>query len=100
MSEPDQGQARIRRRVTVRGRVQGVFFRGSTEEQARRTGVDGWVRNLPDGGVEAVFEGEPAAVEALLAFVGQGPRHAEVQSVEVVQEPTAGEQGFRVRFGG
>jgi acylphosphatase len=59
---------RIRRRVVVHGRVQGVFFRGRTQEEARRTGIDGWVRNLPDGAVEAVFEGEAAAVEQQRGF--------------------------------
>ena len=91
--------ARVRRRVRVQGRVQGVFFRGSTQEQARRHGVDGWVRNRPDGDVEAVFEGPPEAVEALVAFARQGPRHALVRTVEVQEETPRGEQGFRVVHG-
>ncbi len=87
MSEPGrrhEGAAasrRIRRRVIVRGRVQGVFFRSATEQEASRAGIDGWVRNLRDGSVEAVFEGEPTGVEALVAWVGRGPRFSEVQSV-------------------
>jgi acylphosphatase len=89
--------ARIRRRVAVRGRVQGVYFRGSTQDEARRAGVDGWVRNLPDGGVEAVFEGEPAAVEALVDFCRRGPAYAEVTHVDVAEEAPAGERGFEIR---
>jgi acylphosphatase len=92
MSEP-----RIRRRVIVRGRVQGVFFRGTIQEEAARRGVDGWVRNLPDGSVEAVFEGPAPAVEALVAFSRRGPRHAVVRAVDVQEEALAGERGFRVR---
>ena len=88
---------RIRRRVVVRGRVQGVGFRGSTQAEARRVGVDGWVRNLSDGDVEAVFEGEEAAVAALLAFCRHGPAWAEVSGVEVVEEAPTGDGGFRVR---
>lgn len=88
---------RIRRRVVVHGRVQGVFFRGSTGDEARTRGVDGWVRNRPDGSVEAVFEGPPEAVEALLDFCRLGPRWARVESVEVQAEPLEWLQGFRVR---
>jgi acylphosphatase len=88
---------RIRRRAVVHGRVQGVFFRGTTEDEARRAGVDGWVRNRPDGSVEAVFEGETAAVEQLVAFCRSGPPWAEVTRVDVVEEPLRGEQGFHVR---
>lgn len=92
MSEP-----RVRRRVIVRGRVQGVFFRGATQDEARSAGVHGWVRNLPDGSVEAAFEGTPEAVEALLAFVRRGPPSARVQEVELHEEPPRAEEGFRVR---
>jgi len=92
MSDP-----RVRRRVVVRGQVQGVFFRGTTMEEAARAGVDGWVRNLPDGSVEAVFEGSADAVEALVAFSRRGPRHAAVIEVDVRDEPPRGERGFRVR---
>lgn len=90
-------EARVRRRVLVRGRVQGVFFRGSTQEEAQRADVGGWVRNLPDGSVEAVFEGAPDAVAALVAFVRRGPRFAEVHEVEVREEAPEGERDFRVR---
>jgi acylphosphatase len=60
-------------------------------------GLSGWVRNLPDGRVEAVFEGEPAAVEAAVAWCATGPRGALVTSVEKLEEPAQGEPGFRVR---
>jgi acylphosphatase len=87
----------IRRRVVVRGRVQGVFFRDSTRERARSRGVAGWVANRSDGAVEAVFEGEPEAVESLVAFCRAGPGGAEVEDVEVGEEPVEGLEGFRVR---
>lgn len=89
--------APARRRVIVRGRVQGVFFRGSTEERARAAGVHGWVRNRPDGSVEAVFEGEPEAVEGLVRFCREGPRLAAVAGVEVFDEAPEGLRGFRAR---
>ena len=88
---------RIRRRVVVSGRVQGVFFRSSTEEEARALGVDGWVRNRPDGSVEAVFEGPADAVDALVEFCRRGPRWALVEKVEVEEEPPESQRGFRVR---
>ncbi|MFQ5417536.1 MAG: acylphosphatase [Myxococcota bacterium] len=87
----------MRRRVVVRGRVQGVFFRGSTEAEARRCGVSGWVRNRPDGSVEAAFEGEEAAVECLVAFCRRGPQWARVSHVEVTPEEPVGDVGFRIR---
>jgi acylphosphatase len=88
---------RIRRHVIARGRVQGVFFRGATEEEARARGVDGWVRNLRDGSVEAVFEGPPEAVEALVAWCRTGPRGAHVDAMEVEDEPADGLRGFEIR---
>ena len=87
----------IRRRVVIHGRVQGVFFRDSTRRLARQYGVTGWVANRPDGGVEAVFEGEEEAVERLVAFSRKGPRGAEVRSVEVEEEEFEELQGFSVR---
>lgn len=86
-----------RRRVVVSGRVQGVWFRESCGEQARTLGVAGWVRNLADGRVEAVFEGPPAAVDRMVAWSHEGPPRARVDGVEVVAEPPVGEAGFRVR---
>jgi len=87
----------IRRRVIVRGLVQGVFFRDSTRRLAQRHGVSGWVANRADGAVEAVFEGEADAVERLVAFSRVGPRGAQVESVEVTEEEPEGLSGFAVR---
>ena len=91
MSEP------VRRRVVVRGDVQGVFFRDSTRQEAERRGVSGWVTNRSDGAVEAVFEGDPEAVEALVSFARSGPPRAQVRDVEVSEEEPEGLEGFRVR---
>jgi len=87
----------VRRRVLVQGRVQGVFFRGATERRARALGVAGWVRNRPDGSVEAVFEGARHAVEAALAFCREGPPGAHVDRVDVSVEAPEGLGGFDVR---
>jgi acylphosphatase len=87
----------IRRHVVVRGLVQGVFFRDSVRRQAIALGVHGWVRNAHDGAVEAVFEGEPEAVERLVAFCRRGPRGARVDDVEVSEESVAGLSGFVIR---
>lgn len=87
----------MRRRVVVHGFVQGVWFRGTTERRALDAGVAGWVRNNPDGTVEAVFEGPPDAVERLVAFVRVGPRGAQVERVEVFEEDEEGLLGFHVR---
>ena len=86
----------VRRRVVVHGRVQGVWFRGSTELEARRAGLSGWVRNRADGSVEAVFEGEPDAVARLLAWCRVGPRSARVDRVDEFDEPPEGLRSFRV----
>jgi acylphosphatase len=85
-----------RARVRVRGRVQGVFFRESTRRAAVEAEVAGYVRNLPDGSVEAAFEGAPEAVERLVAFARSGPPDAEVHAVEVADEPPQGVRGFSV----
>lgn len=77
--------------VFVRGRVQGVFFRDATSEEAARHQVTGWVKNLPDGRVEAVFEGDAEDVEALIAFCRRGPQAAKVTGVEVVEETYSGD---------
>jgi acylphosphatase len=87
----------IRRRVRAHGRVQGVFFRDSTREEATAHGVAGWARNCSDGTVEAVFEGDPQAIERMIAFVRDGPGHADVGRVEVAEEPAEGLSGFEVR---
>jgi acylphosphatase len=86
-----------RRHVVVHGLVQGVGFRYAVERAARWRGVAGWVRNRPDGTVEAVFEGEPEAVEALVRFCEAGPRGAVVERVEVETEDAEGLSGFRIR---
>jgi acylphosphatase len=90
-------EQRIRRRVVVSGRVQGVAFRAGTRAEARRLGVDGWVRNRADGRVEAVFEGDARAVAVLVAWCSQGPRFARVAEVEVSDEAPEGLAGFEVR---
>lgn len=87
----------VRRRVVVTGHVQGVFFRESTRREAVAAGVRGWVQNLPDGRVEAAFEGPPVAVEAVLAWFRQGPSKARVIGVQVIDEPPSGDAGFEVR---
>lgn len=87
----------MRRRVIVSGRVQGVGYRDATARRARARGVAGWVRNRPDGTVEAVFEGAPDAVDRLVAFARTGPDHARVDRVDVHEEPTEGLRGFDVR---
>ncbi len=87
----------IRRRVLVHGFVQGVFFRDSTRRLALQHSVSGWVANRADGGVEAVFEGEPGSVERLVEFMREGPRGARVDGVEVREEEPEGLSGFTVR---
>jgi acylphosphatase len=85
-----------RRRVVVQGFVQGVGFRFAVGRAAGTRRVSGWVRNRPDGAVEAVFEGEQEDVEALVDFCRRGPRGAEVERVDVASESPEGLAGFRV----
>jgi acylphosphatase len=87
----------IRRRVVVHGFVQGVFFRDTLRRRALERGVVGWVRNTPEGTVEAVFEGEATAVEALVGLCHTGPRGARVDRVDVVDEEPEGLGGFAIR---
>jgi acylphosphatase len=87
----------IRRRVVAHGRVQGVFFRDSTQREARSAGVSGWVTNRSDGAVEAVFEGDEDAVARMVEFVRRGPGHADVEDIEVHDEEPEGLEGFSVR---
>jgi acylphosphatase len=87
----------VRRRVVVHGQVQGVFFRDSTRREARARGVAGWACNRADGAVEAVFEGEPDAVQAMVDFSSRGPRGADVARVETSEEEPEGLSGFEVR---
>ena len=87
----------IRRRATVRGHVQGVFFRETTRRRALAVGLSGWVANEVDGSVVAVFEGERDAVETMVAFVREGPRGARVDWVDLESEEPEGLTGFDVR---
>ena len=84
-------------RVVVHGRVQGVFFRTSCAREARARGASGWIRNRPDGSVEAVFEGRTSVVEALVAWCRTGPDLASVESIEISEEPAGVDPGFAIR---
>jgi acylphosphatase len=86
-----------RSRVVVHGHVQGVFFRDTCRRKADARGVAGWVTNRPDGALEAVFEGDPHDVAALVEFCRTGPRGADVSSVEESSEEPEGLSGFRIR---
>ena len=87
----------IRRHLVVGGSVQGVGYRWSLSREARRLGVHGWVRNRPDGTVEAVAEGPDEAVAALVAWCRSGPAGAQVTGVEVSDEAPEGLAGFEIR---
>lgn len=90
---------KVRAHVYISGFVQGVFFRSTTKRVADRQGVTGWVRNLPDGRVEAVFEGGEAAVKDLINFCRKGPPGARVEDVEVSWEEYKGEfNNFSVKY--
>ena len=88
---------RTRAHVYVSGTVQGVYFRATTRDTAEQRGVEGWVRNLDDGRVEAVFEGPEQDVEKLVEFCHEGSSAARVDDVEVTHEEPEGEDGFRIR---
>lgn len=88
----------VRKHVLIYGLVQGVWFRGSTREMALRTGVSGWVRNTPDGSVEAVFEGPPYAVEDAVTWCSHGPDHALVDGIDVTDEEPEGLVSFEIRY--
>ena len=93
MAEP----ARVH--VVIEGRVQGVFFRASTRDEARARGLKGWVRNLPDGRVEALFEGDRQIVESMVAWCRKGPPYADVDNVEINWETYRGDLAdFRVVY--
>lgn len=86
-----------RARAVIRGRVQGVFFRAETRDRARSLGLSGWVRNAPDGTVEAVFQGDRDRIESMLGWCRHGPALAQVDEVQIEWlEPTA-EEGFAAR---
>jgi acylphosphatase len=91
---------KIRAHVFISGKVQGVFFRAWTEEEAIKRGLNGWVRNLADGRVEAIFEGEKEAVEDMIRLCWIGPPGAKVRDVKVIYEEYKGEfQDFRIIYG-
>ena len=87
----------VARHVRVYGRVQGVFFRGWTQEQAEALGINGWVRNCPDGRVEAHVEGDPSAVEQILEKIRRGPPSAKVEDVRTWDVEPCDFDGFEVR---
>ena len=88
---------RTRAHVFVSGTVQGVFYRANTRDEARDRGVDGWVKNLNDGRVEAVFEGDESDVNAMIEWCHDGSPAANVESVEVEFEDPTGNDGFEIR---
>ena len=88
---------RVRAHVFVSGRVQGVYYRATTRDRARGTGVDGWVRNLDDGRVEAAFEGAREDVESMVEWCHEGSPAASVESVEVEYGDPEGLDGFEIR---
>jgi acylphosphatase len=95
-----QNSGYLRARVIIHGLVQGVFFRASTREEAIRIGVGGWVRNLSDGAVQALFEGEKKKVEEILGWCHRGPSGARVSKVDILWEPYKGEFAhFDIRYG-
>jgi acylphosphatase len=96
----DRKTEHLRAHVIIQGLVQGVFFRASTREKALQLGVGGWVRNLPDGGVEALFEGEKKKVEEIVGWCHKGPSGARVIKVDLAWETYKGEfKHFDVRYG-
>jgi acylphosphatase len=97
MQNPSAPQEQIRVHVFVSGRVQGVGYRYSTMDEAQRLGVNGWVRNLPDGRVEAVFEGSRTVVEEIIRWCHKGPSAAVVKEVAVEYEELEGLRGFETR---
>ena len=87
----------IRAEVTVRGMVQGVFFRVETRDRARSLGLSGWVTNARDGTVRAAFEGDEERVRSMVDWCGRGPSGARVESVDVEWTQAEGEHGFTIR---
>ena len=89
----------VRAHVYISGRVQGVFFRSNTRNMAEKLGLTGWVRNLPDGRVEAVFEGEESSVKEVIEWCHRGPSYASVSDVEVKFRRATGEfDRFEIRY--
>jgi acylphosphatase len=91
---------KVRARIFINGMVQGVFFRSETRHEAKKRDVKGWIRNIPDGRVEAVFEGEQENVKKLIEFCKRGPPGARVTSIDVIWENYTGEfRDFEIRYG-
>ena len=97
MTDESRRTDTVRRRVEVTGEVQGVFYRDTCRREAAELGVAGWIRNRRDGSVEAVFQGRPAAVNALVAWARSGPPTARVDTVAVHDEEPEDLTGFTVR---
>lgn len=93
-------KSEIARQVSVRGNVQGVYYRASTQQRARQLGVAGWVRNLPDGRVEAWLEGTGEAVETLIAWMREGPEEADVTGLCVNETELRHYTDFDIDIGG
>ena len=90
---------KVKAHVIISGRVQGVFFRGNTRNEAEKQNVNGWVRNLADGRVEAVFEGEKADVDKLISFAGTGPSRAKVRDLDIKWMDYTGEfNDFQIHY--
>ena len=90
---------RVKVALRIKGRVQGVFFRDSARREASRLGLTGWVRNCPDGDVEAVAEGDSKSVREFVSWCQKGPRYARVEDVEVTESPATNEfSNFRVEL--
>jgi acylphosphatase len=90
---------KIRARVIVAGKVQGVFYRAETASKANQLNLTGWVRNLPDGRVEAIFEGEEANVQKIIDFCRRGPPNAYVVNMDVRRQEWKGEfENFKIRY--
>ncbi|HHF55963.1 MAG TPA: acylphosphatase [Thermoplasmatales archaeon] len=87
-----------RAHVRIYGKVQGVWFRAHTKDMADKLGIKGWVRNVPDGSVEAVFEGDDESVEKIIEWCHRGPPLARVEGVEVEYEEPKGEEKFEIRY--
>ncbi len=88
----------LRAHVIVEGRVQGVYYRAFTQNQAVLRQLNGWVRNLRDGRVEAVFEGQKELIEQAILVCKQGPSGAQVTDIHITWESPLGEQGFQIRY--
>lgn len=98
MENPSPSQPKIAARVFISGRVQGVFYRASTQKAAQTKKINGWVRNLSDGRVEALFEGTSENVAAMIQWCHKGPPGARVRKVDVEYEEVQDIQGFEIQY--